>query len=101
MGKPVFREEYPSFGPFDQQALGRLVRSIDRPFKRILEVGSWLGTGSTRALIEELKGGRGALYCVDTWQGTPNVERHRKLSHEYDVFGTFLHNVAADGGCSR
>lgn len=95
----LYLHNYPSFGEDDKEALRLLVRQVLRPKCRILEIGSWLGTGSTRVIVEELKsinGGR--LYCVDTWKGSKNVSRHQDIVANYDVFGTFLHNVKTAGG---
>ncbi|HEY1735555.1 MAG TPA: class I SAM-dependent methyltransferase [Methylovirgula sp.] len=64
----------------------------------MLEVGSWLGGGSTQIFIEELRGIKGQLFCVDTWRGSPNVERHQELARTYDLFGTFRHNVSVGDG---
>jgi predicted O-methyltransferase YrrM len=61
------------------------------------EVGSWLGQGSTQVFIEELRALDGRLTCVDTWEGSPNVVRHRELARDFDLFGTFHHNVAHAG----
>ena len=95
--KPVYPLNYPSFSPFDMAALRQLVSRLTPGFT-ILEIGSWLGQGSTRILIEEAVKKEGAVYCVDTWQGNPNVEKHRQIVRDYDVLGTFLKNVEAAGG---
>ncbi len=97
-GKPLFTGEFIAFSDFDRVALRSLIRRIQKPFKRMLEVGSWLGNGSTKTFIEELSGGRGVLYCVDTWKGNSNVTRHQAIVSEYDVFATFLWNVSVAKG---
>jgi hypothetical protein len=94
----IFTDTYPSFGSFDSEALRRLVGQIDSPVPRILEIGSWLGMGSTRVLIEALKPRGGILYCVDTFEGSPGVVRHREIANEFDVLATFRHNVSLSGG---
>lgn len=95
----IYSDNYPSFGEDDKEALRTLVRRILKPGCRILEIGSWLGTGSTRVIIEELASVEGGkLYCVDTWKGSKNVARHQDIVAHYDVFGTFLHNVRQAGG---
>jgi predicted O-methyltransferase YrrM len=95
----IYEDDYPSFGSDDSEALRTLVRSVLKPDCKILEIGSWLGSGSTRVIIEELRTvDAGRLYCVDTWKGSKNVARHLDIVARYDVFGTFLHNVRlADG----
>jgi len=97
MTRPLFLAPYPSFGDFDREALRRLARQVNRPGVRMAEVGSWLGTGSTQVLIDELERTAGTLVCVDTWEGSPNVPRHLEIVRDYDVFGTFLHNVERAG----
>lgn len=97
MAKPLFTSHYPSFSPFDRVALRELVARLDAGFK-VLEIGSWLGQGSTQVLIEQAKRNRGAVYCVDTWKGNVNVQKHQDIVRDYDVLGTFLHNVAQCGG---
>ncbi len=94
--KPLFSGEFIAFSEFDRQALRILLRSLDRPFIRAIEIGSWLGNGSTRTLGEELKG-LGVLFCVDHWLGNANVERHQRLVAEYDVFATFQANLISYG----
>jgi len=94
----IFKGNYIAFSPYDHLALKMIVRSIDKPFKRIIEIGSWAGNGSTTAIIEELHKGDGILYCVDTWRGNRNVKRHQDMVREYDMFGTFMHNVARAQG---
>lgn len=92
--KMIYLDCYPSFGQDDCAALRCLVRKIAKPDCRILEVGSWLGTGSTRVILDELSSISGSkLYCVDTWKGSPNVIRHQQIVEEYDVLSTFRHNV--------
>ena len=97
--KPIFTGEVLTFSKFDRMALRQLVQRIDRPRKRILEIGSWLGTGSTTTIIETLRGEADALlFCVDTWRGSANVEKHQQMVAQYDVFSTFMHNVRKAGG---
>jgi hypothetical protein len=95
--KPIYTLHYPSFSPFDMAALRQLASRLAPGFT-ILEIGSWLGQGSTRILIEEARKKEGTVYCVDTWKGNPNVQKHQNIVHDYDVLGTFLNNVEAAGG---
>ena len=88
-----------SFGIDDREALRVLVRRVIRPGCRIIEIGSWLGTGSTQVIIEELLGVPDVkLFCVDTWKGSPNVVRHQQIVSEYDVVASFRRNVSLAGG---
>lgn len=93
--KPLFAGEYIAFSPFDRIALAELVRRVARAGSRMAEVGSWLGNGSTQVFLKELGPFAAAeLVCADTWQGTLNVRRHLDIAAEYDVYATFLENVA-------
>lgn len=96
--KGIYTGEYVAFSPFDREALRTLIRSIDQPFKRIVEIGSWMGNGSTQVFIEELQGAGGLLYCVDHWQGNANVARHQQLVSHYNILDTFRTNVESFGG---
>jgi hypothetical protein len=95
--KPLFTGEFVAFSEFDRQALKALLREAGPAVKNVAEVGSWLGNGSTRTIIEELRP-PSVLYCVDHWRGNPNVRRHQELAELYDVFATFRANVSACGG---
>jgi predicted O-methyltransferase YrrM len=96
--KPIFEEHYPSFGDFDREALRLALENVGHAGVRMAEVGSWLGTGSTQVLIEHARRYDGTLVCVDTWQGSPGVERHEKIVANFDVYGTFIGNVRRAGG---
>lgn len=96
--KQIFTGTYPSFGPFDCEALRRLIDQIDSPKPRVLEIGSWLGAGSTRVLIEALRPRDGTLYCVDTFEGSPSVARHQEIASDFDILATFRHNVSISSG---
>jgi len=98
LAKHLYLESYPSFGSLDKEALRKLIRRIDKPCRRFLEVGSWLGTGSTQVFIEEIRDGSGELFCIDTWQGSPNTPRHQEIIKGHDVFQTFEHNVEQASG---
>ena len=63
----------------------------------MVEIGSWLGNGSTQVFLEELRNYPGAsLLCVDTWQGNLNVQRHQDIVSKYDVFRN-VPNERGDG----
>lgn len=97
VARPIYTADYPSFSPFDRVALGKLLSLLDPGFTA-LEIGSWLGQGSTQVMIHEAASRNGTIYCVDTWKGNSNVQKHRDIVREYDVFGTFLANVEIAGG---
>ena len=40
------------------------------PIRVVIEVGSWIGGGSTKHMGELLKARGGTLYAVDTWKGS-------------------------------
>ena len=94
-GKPLFTDQYTAFSPFDRVALADLIRGAAHPGCRMAEVGSWLGNGSTQVFLRVLAPFTGAeLVCIDTWRGNANVQRHLDIVAQYDVYGTFLDNVA-------
>jgi predicted O-methyltransferase YrrM len=96
--KPIYDGQLHTFGDFDCEALRLTLDEIrtDRP--TIVEIGSWLGTGSTRVIIDYVRNRGGRLHCVDTWEGSPGVDNHAKIASRYDVYETFRHNVRAAGG---
>ena len=61
----------------------------------VIEVGSWIGGGSTKHIGELLKSRRGKLYAVDTWLG--NVTQQPGQCHFQDilpkVYQQFLSNM--------
>lgn len=97
IAKPLFTGEYVAFSSFDRYALRALIQKINKPYKKILEIGSWIGNGSTRTIIEALQE-QGVLYCVDHWQGNANVPRHHELVSQFDMLSTFRANVELYGG---
>lgn len=57
----------------------------------VIEVGSWIGGGSTKHMGELLKKRRGTLHAVDTWLGSttqqPGQEHYQPiLSYVYEQF---------------
>jgi predicted O-methyltransferase YrrM len=96
--KQLYLDEYPSFGEFDQACLINLVADLGAQFPTIVEVGSWLGSGSTRILIEHVKRFGGRLHCVDTWEGSPGIARHAEIREAYDIYESFWENVRRAGG---
>jgi predicted O-methyltransferase YrrM len=98
VGKSLYLEDYPSFGEFDQVCLRNILAELKTKSPTIVEVGSWLGTGSTRILIEHVKHHGGRLHCVDTWEGSPGVARHTEVLATYDVYESFWENVRQAGG---
>lgn len=67
---------------WDKAALAALLKG--RTDLRILEVGSWLGGGSTQILAEHAQ----LMVCVDHWQGngTPAHEAVRSTSSPVELF---------------
>jgi hypothetical protein len=63
---------------------------------KILEIGSWIGNGSTITLGEFAKKSGGILYCVDTWAGAA-VEKSQNITQKYDIYGTFEYNIKSRG----
>jgi Methyltransferase domain len=96
--KPIYDGQMITFGDFDREGLRLLLDEIGRDPPTIVEVGSWLGTGSTQVMIEFVRRRGGRLHCIDTWEGSPGVDNHSKITSNYDVYETFRHNVRAAGG---
>jgi hypothetical protein len=96
--KPIYDGQVMTFGDFDREGLRRLLDEIGKDPPIIVEVGSWLGTGSTQVMIDVVRKRGGRLHCVDTWGGSPGVDNHAKIVANYDVYETFRHNVRAAGG---
>jgi len=82
----------------DYRVLEILAESVARQKMQILEIGSFLGNGSTRALANMLKQFDGRLYCVDTWKGSDNVQWHKDLANQINLYNTFVENVAGYDG---
>ena len=100
--KPVFSGDWVAFALSDQIALAELIRRVARAGCRMAEVGSWLGNGSTQVFLRVLEPFEGAeVFCIDTWQGSSNVQRHLDFVAQYDAYGTFLHNVASAGSRTK
>jgi predicted O-methyltransferase YrrM len=89
----------PEVNVHDIEVLRLLARRVRRPGMVAVEVGSWVGNGSTRALAEEVRAARGRLYCVDTWAGSDNVTHHVRYRETYPtMFPVFAENVRRYGG---
>lgn len=82
----------------DRHVLKLLVSKVQRPGMLVAEVGSFLGNGSTLALLEVVRQAGGRLHCIDTWKGNENVQWHLDLAREYSLFDTFMHYVRQAGG---
>jgi predicted O-methyltransferase YrrM len=92
---PLYDGDFCAFSDSDREALRALIRAHLRPNARFVEIGSWLGNGSTQVLLEEISVVEGVrLLCVDTWTGNPGVTRHSEIVDHYDVLGTFRRNTA-------
>ncbi|MCP3943387.1 MAG: class I SAM-dependent methyltransferase [Desulfobacteraceae bacterium] len=88
----------PRISKGDRYVLKHLIQSVFNENLIVVEIGSFLGNGSTKAFLDEIRSKKGSLYCVDTWKGNTNVAWHSRLAAEYDFFSTFTHNVDLYGG---
>lgn len=95
VAKEIFTGEFIAFSDFDRKALRSVVDMAAA--KRVLELGSWLGNGSTKELASLCS----EVYCVDHWQGNPNVFQHQKMINDFDVFATFQRNTECFGNKIR
>jgi predicted O-methyltransferase YrrM len=93
--RPEWAEEIaPEIFPPDAEVLTSLVEDVKRPGMMVLEVGSWVGNGSTRVIVETIRKVGGTLYCVDTWTGNDNVKHHKEFRRRYqNLFPIFTENV--------
>ena len=84
----------PEIHPGDADVLNRLLRRVMRPGVVVVEVGSWVGNGSTRVIAQTIRPAGGRLYCVDTWLGSDNVPHHQDFRLRYpSMFPIFAENV--------
>jgi len=89
----------PSIGTGDAKMLIWLLNKVRRENMMILEVGSWVGNGSTRVMTNAIRDSHGVLYCVDTWAGSENVPFHQEFRKRYRTFyEVFADNVRAYNG---
>ena len=93
----------PEFSLQDFYVLEHLLKEVCRQGIIIVtEVGSFLGNGSTKAILQAMLKYKSAedslIYCVDTWEGNNNVKLYSELKREYNLFETFLYNVNLLGG---
>jgi len=72
--------------PFDEYALNSLLRG--KQDLNILEIGPWLGAGSTQIFSRHAK----CLVCVDHWRGNLNAA-HQRITKELDPYSIFFSNI--------
>jgi hypothetical protein len=89
----------PEIHPADADVLTSLLNEIKHEGMVVLEVGSWVGNGSTRVIVETIRDVGGTLYCVDTWAGSDNVSHHREYRDRcHTMFTVFFDNVRKYNG---
>jgi hypothetical protein len=81
--------EYPFGYYINGSQIERIFKAND--IKVVVEVGSWIGGGSTRHFAELVKGKNGRVYAVDTWLGnvtqqTGNIHYQPILDRVYQQF---------------
>lgn len=74
--------------PFDEYALHKLLKSFNSNKLRILEIGSWLGAGSTQIFSNYARN----IVCVDHWLGNENKE-HKDIVSQIDPYLIFQENI--------
>jgi hypothetical protein len=83
----------------DADVLTMLLNKVRSKGMAVLEVGSWVGNGSTRVIVELIRKFNGILYCVDTFAGSDNVKHHLQYRAEYNnMFHVFSQNVRKYNG---
>ena len=86
----------------DAEMLTALLSQVKHAGMVVVEVGSWVGNGSTRVIVEGLRDIEAAFYCVDTWAGSDNVPHHLEFRRRHnDLFPVFAENVKKYGGLTR
>lgn len=89
----------PSLGAGDAKVITRLLNKVKRENMVVLEVGSWVGNGSTRVITNAIRGSHGLFYCVDTWAGSENVPYHQEHRKRHNSFyEVFADNVKTYNG---
>lgn len=81
-------DNYVGISPGDLKALLLLIKHINA--KKCLEVGTFIGAGSTTAFAAAGV----TLVCVDSWQGNPDDEWLPEVCAQYDVFDLCKANIA-------
>jgi predicted O-methyltransferase YrrM len=74
--------------PFDELALHKLLSMFGSRELTILEIGSWLGAGSTQVFSQYAR----KIVCIDHWQGNENQE-HKDIVAQLDPFQIFQENT--------
>lgn len=86
----------------DAEMLTTLLSQVKHAGMVVVEIGSWVGNGSTRIIVEDLHDIDAAFYCVDTWAGSDNVPHHLEFRRRHnDLFPVFAENVKKYGGLTR
>jgi predicted O-methyltransferase YrrM len=94
--RPVYDGPFCAFSNADAEAMISLVQRVLRPGFRVAEIGSWIGNGSTQAILRAISSTSGArLLCVDTFAGNPGVKRHEDIVANFDVLSTFRQNIGS------
>jgi hypothetical protein len=75
--------------PFDEYVLKKVLDLFQRRNLTILEIGSWVGLGSTKIFADYAK----TLICVDSWQGSTGEEHHAAVKKVIDPYLLFLQNT--------
>jgi predicted O-methyltransferase YrrM len=96
--RPLFEAGVAHWVESDTAALTELVRYLP-PNAKVVEVGSWVGLGSTQVFIRELPH-TARLTCVDNWRGNPGVEYLETAGRDYDIFKTFRRNTESAANLS-
>jgi hypothetical protein len=85
--------EYPFGYYYNRDQIERIFAQSD--IKVVVEVGSWIGGGSTRHFGELLQQKKGTVYAIDTWLGSttqqPGMEHYQPILER--VYQQFLSNM--------
>jgi predicted O-methyltransferase YrrM len=75
--------------PFDEYALRKVLDLFQKKNLTILEIGSWVGMGSTKVFADYSE----TLICVDSWQGSTDAKHHEAVRKIIDPYLLFLQNT--------
>lgn len=73
---------------YDKTALNMALSAFKRKNLKVLEIGSWVGLGSTQTFAEYSE----ILHCVDTWEGN-GVVHHDEVINVTDPYNLFRENT--------
>lgn len=83
--------------PLMKNLISSELKNTKTEFFKVLEIGTWAGSSAMLWATECKKYNKGMVFCVDTWQLSPNfqVSEMREGLKNDKIFRLFLHNLKA------